>query len=91
MALFVVGTGSNVEIAREMKSKKTAHNVKGYKLRFLKDHPNSNIEFRHLDPKGILSDSENITEEKETTGNREEVTTEVVTVESPLREKKLRK
>ena len=91
MALFVVGTGSNVEIAREMKSKKTAHNMKGYKLRFLKDHLNSNIEFRHLDPKGILSDSENITEEKETTGNREEVTTEVVTVESPLREKKLRK
>ena len=83
-ALFVVGTGSNVEIAREMKSKKTAHNVKGYKLRFLKDHPNSNIEFRHLDPKGILSDSENITEEKETTENREEVTTEVGTVETPV-------
>ena len=56
-ALFVVGTGSNVEIAREMKSKKTAHNVKGYKLRILKDHPDWKTEFRQLDPEYTPSDS----------------------------------
>ena len=85
-ALFVVGTGSNVKIAREMRSKKTAHNVKGYKLKllkdhpnwFLKDHPNWNTEFRHLDPKGVLPNSEIAIEEEETP----EVT-EVVTVEIP--------
>ena len=77
-ALFVVGTGSNVKIAREMRSKKTAYNVKGYKLKFLKDHPNWNTEFRHLDPKGVLPNSEIATEEEETP----EVT-EVVTVEIP--------
>ena len=52
-AFFVVGTGSNAEIAREMKSKKTAHNVKGYKLRFLKDQK---TEFRHLDLEYTPSD-----------------------------------
>ena len=78
-ALFVVGTGSNVEIAREMRSKKSAHNVKGFKLKFLKDHPNWNTEYRHLDPKGVSPDSENVTKEEEETS---EVTTEVVTVET---------
>ena len=29
-AMFVVGTGLNVEIARQMKSKKTTYNVKGF-------------------------------------------------------------
>ena len=52
-AMFVVGTGSNVEIARQIKSKKTAHNVKGFKLRFLKEHPNWRTEFSHLEP-GIV-------------------------------------
>ena len=42
-ALFVVGTGSNVEIANQMKTKKTAQNVKAYKLRFLKDRPHWRI------------------------------------------------
>ena len=65
-ALFNVGIGSNVEIAREMKNKKTAHNVKGYKLRFLKDHPNWRTECRHLDPAHTPSDSESAEEiEKE--------------------------
>ena len=43
-----MGTHSNVEIAREMKTKKTGHNVKGYKLRFLREHPNWRKEFAHL-------------------------------------------
>ena len=85
-ALFVVGTSSNVEIAREMRSKKTAHNVKGYKLKFLKDHPKWNTELRYLNPKGVPPDSEIATEEEEETP---EVTTEVVAVETPLREKRL--
>jgi len=62
-ALFVVGTHSNVEITREMKTKKTGHNVKGYKLRFLRDHPNWRKEFAHLSGKSpsppvIVSDEE---------------------------------
>jgi len=52
-ALFVVGTHSNVEITREMKTKKTGHNVKGYKLHFLRDHPNWQKEFAHLNSKLI--------------------------------------
>jgi len=51
-----------VEIAREMKTKKTGHNVKGYKLRFLRDHPNWRKEFAHLNgkltPPVIVSDEE---------------------------------
>jgi len=31
-----MGTHSNMEIAREMNTKKKAHNVKGYKLHFLR-------------------------------------------------------
>ena len=73
-ALFVVGTGSNVEIAREMKSKKTAHNVKGYKLRFLKDQPDWKTEFRQLDPKYTPSDSERTAEEEEVSVVEEEET-----------------
>ena len=78
-ALFVVGTSSNVEIATEMRSKKTAYNVKGYKLKFLKDHPKWNTELRYLNPKGVSSDSEIATQEEEIP----EVTTEVVAVETP--------
>ena len=55
--------------------------MKGYKLKFLKDYPNWNTEFRHLDPKGVPPDSENVTKEEEETP---EVTTEVVTVETPV-------
>ena len=73
-ALFAVGTGSNVEIAREMKSKNTAHNVKGYKLRFLKDHPDWKTEFRQLDPEHTPSDSERPAEEEEVSAVEEEET-----------------
>ena len=73
-ALFVVGTGSNVEIAREMKNKKNAHNVKGYKLRFLKDHPDWKTEFRQLDPEYTPSDSERTAEEEEVSVVEEEET-----------------
>lgn len=64
-ALFVVGT------AREMKSVKTTHNVKGYKLKFLKDHPDWNTEFKYLDPNSMLSDSEDEIEEEEETDKKE--------------------
>ena len=82
-ALFVVGTGSNVEIAREIKSKKTAHNVKGYKLRFLKDHPDWKTEFRQLDPEYTPSDSERTAEEEEVS-----VVEEEETIQPPGREAK---
>ena len=82
-ALFVVGTGSNVEIAREIKSKKTAHNVKGYKLRFLKDHPDWKTEFRQLDPEYTPSDSERTAEEEEVSVVEEE---EEETIQPPGRE-----
>ena len=75
-ALFVVGTGSNVEIANQMKTKKTAQNVKAYKLRFLKDRPRWRIEFSHLDPSAAPSDSESddAAEEPETaTEEKEEI------------------
>ena len=85
-ALFVVGTGSNVEIAREMKSKKTAHNVKGYKLRFLKDHPDWKTEFRQLDPGYTPSDSERIAEEEEESVVEEEVVEEEETLHQPERD-----
>ena len=49
-AIFVVGTGSNTEIATQMKTKKTAHNVKSFKLRFLKQHPHWREEHSHLNP-----------------------------------------
>ena len=80
-ALFVVRTGSKVEIAREMKSKKTAHNVKGYKLRFLKDHPDWKTEFRQLDPEYTPSDSERTAEEEEVS-----VVEEEETIQPPERE-----
>ena len=67
MAMFIVGTDSNVEIARQLKSKKTAHNVKGLKLRFLKEHPNWRTEFSHLDPSVVPpSNSEEEEREEET-------------------------
>ena len=89
-ALFVVGTGSNVEIANQMKTKKTAQNVKAYKLRFLKDRPHWRIEFSHLDPSAAPSDSESddAAEEPETaTEKKEEIEEtqpeeEVTTVET---------
>ena len=73
-AIFVVGTGSNVEIANQMKTKKTAQNVKGYKLQFLKDHPH----FSHLDPSAAPSDSEpdNAAEEELETATEKENTEE---------------
>ena len=55
--IFVVETTSNVEIPRQMKSKKTAHNVKGFKLKFLRDHPHWRTKFRHLDPTTAVEDS----------------------------------
>ena len=73
-AMFVVGTGSNVEIARHMKSKKTAHNVKGFKLKFLKEHPNWRTEFRNLNP-SVVPPSDSEEEETET------ITVEIVIVE----------
>lgn len=75
-ALFVVGTDSNVEFAREMKSVKTAHNVKAYKLKFLKDHPDWKTEFRHLD---TSADLETTDVEKEVAMEEEEVTLETGT------------
>ena len=46
------------EIANHMKTKKTAQNVKGYKLQFLKDHSDWRTEFRHLDPSATPPDPE---------------------------------
>ncbi len=86
-AMFIVGTDSNVEIARQLKSKKTAHNTKGPKLRFLKEHPNWRTKFSHLDPSVVPpSDSEEEEEETETITIEETNDTnirpaEVVTVE----------
>ena len=56
-----------MEIARQLKSKKTTHNVKGLKLRFLKEHPNWRTEFSQLDPSVVPpSDSEEEEREEET-------------------------
>ena len=89
-ALYVVGTGSNVEIANQMKTKKTAQNVKAYKLRFLKDRPHWRTEFSHLDPSAAPSDSESddaAGEPETATGEKEEIEEtqpeeEVTTVET---------
>ena len=79
-AMFVVGTGSNVEIAKEMKSKKTAHNVKGFKLKFLKENPNWRTEYSHLDPSVVPTDSEQ--EEREVTTKTEIAIEKETTVET---------
>ena len=77
-AIFVVGMGSNVEIANHMKMMKMAHNIKGYKLQFLKDHPHWRTEFRHLNPSAAPSDSGTDDAEEPETAT-EEKTKEIIT------------
>ena len=61
-ALFTVGTGSNVEIARHMGMVKMAQNVKGFKTRFLRNHPDWRVEYAHL---GQSPETEEEEEQKE--------------------------